>query len=380
MNKIRVAIAGGTGYTGGELFRILLNHPDVEIVSATTTSSEGTRVDSVHRDLIGETDLCFTTELNDPDVIFLCLGHGISRQFVDTHDIKPTCRIIDLGNDFRLDGNYAGRNFVYGLCESAREQVKTAHDVANPGCFATAIQLATLPLAAAGLINDEIHVTAITGSTGAGKKPVETTHFSYRSDNISIYKLFSHQHLAEIKQNLARVGRHAYGSLAVASISPDPHAARCKGPQDHLPSRSRPLAVGGTTSPSPDDMLKSNATKGETPVVNFVPLRGDFARGIFASVYTKAVDGMTLEDYRKLYEDYYAASPFVFHSNEGISMKEVVNTNKGLVHVELHDGYVHIASCIDNLVKGAAGQAVQNMNLMFGLPEDTGLRLKPSAF
>ena len=325
--KIRVAIAGGTGYTGGELFRILLNHPDVEIVSATTTSSEGTSVASVHRDLIGETDLCFGTDLNDPDVIFLCLGHGISRQFVDTHDIRPECRIIDLGNDFRLDGDYAGRHFIYGLCESAREDVKTAHDVANPGCFATAIQLAVLPLAKAGLINDEIHVTAITGSTGAGKKPVETTHFSYRSDNISIYKLFSHQHLAEIRQNIARV----------------------EGKQ-------------------------------EGPKVNFVPLRGDFARGIFASVYTKAVDGMTLEDYRKLYEDYYAASPFVFHSNEGISMKEVVNTNKGLVHVELHDGYIHIASCIDNLVKGAAGQAVQNMNLMFGLPEDKGLRLKPSAF
>ena len=327
-NKIRVAIAGGTGYTGGELFRILLNHPNVEIVAATTTSSEGTPVASVHRDLIGETDLCFGKELNDPDVIFLCLGHGISRQFVDTHDIKPSCRIIDLGNDFRLDGDYAGRHFVYGLCESAREQVKSAHDVANPGCFATAIQLATLPLAAAGLIKDEIHVTAITGSTGAGKKPGETTHFSYRSDNISIYKLFTHQHLAEIKQNLVRVG-------------------------------------GQSTVP---------------PVVNFVPLRGDFARGIFASVYTKAAEGMSQEDYRKLYEEYYAESPFVFHSEEGISMKEVVNTNKGLVHVELHDGYVHIASCIDNLVKGAAGQAVQNMNLMFGLPEDTGLRLKPSAF
>ena len=325
MNKIRVAIAGGTGYTGGELFRILLNHPNVEIVAATTTSSEGTRVDSVHRDLIGETDLCFGLELNDPDVIFLCLGHGISRQFVDTHEIKPSCRIIDLGNDFRLDGDYAGRNFVYGLCESAREDVRKAHDVANPGCFATAIQLATLPLASAGLINDEIHVTAITGSTGAGKKPGETTHFSYRSDNISIYKLFTHQHLAEIKQNLVRVGA-------------------------------------------------------SDPVVNFVPLRGDFTRGIFASVYTRAVEGMSLEDYRKLYEGYYSESPFVFHSDEGISMKEVVNTNKGLVHVELHDGYVHIASCIDNLVKGAAGQAVQNMNLMFGLPEDTGLRLKPSAF
>lgn len=326
MSKIRVAIAGGTGYTGGELFRILLNHPEAEIVAATTTSSEGTPVTSVHRDLIGETDLCFGKSLNDPDVIFLCLGHGISREFVDTHDIKPECRIIDLGNDFRLEGNYAGRNFVYGLCESAREDIRKAHDVANPGCFATAIQLAVLPLAAAGLITDEIHVTAITGSTGAGKKPVETTHFSYRSDNISIYKLFSHQHLAEIRQNIARVSNSA------------------------------------------------------EPTVNFVPLRGDFARGIFASVYTKAAEGMSQEDYQKLYEEYYAASPFVFHSAQGISMKEVVNTNKGLVHVELHDGYVHIASAIDNLVKGAAGQAVQNMNLMFGLPEDCGLRLKPSAF
>lgn len=325
MSKIRVAIAGGTGYTGGELFRILLNHPNVEIVAATTTSSEGTPVASVHRDLIGETDLRFGTELNDPDVIFLCLGHGISRQFVDSHEIGPDCRIIDLGNDFRLDGDYAGRQFVYGLCESARKEISKAHDVANPGCFASAIQLAVLPLAAAGLIKDEIHVTAITGSTGAGKKPGETTHFSYRSDNISVYKLFSHQHLAEIRQNLQRVS-------------------------------------------------------GTEPQINFVPLRGDFARGIFASVYTKAADGMTQEDYRELYENYYAESPFVFHSNEGISLKEVVNTNKCLLHVELHDGYVHIASVIDNLVKGAAGQAVQNMNLLFGLPEDTGLHLKPSAF
>ena len=323
---IKAAIAGATGYTGGELLRILLNHPYVEVVAATTTSEAGTPVSAVHRDLLGETDLCFGTQLNDPDVIFLCLGHGISRQFVDTHDIKPECRIIDLGNDFRLDGNYAGRNFIYGLCESARDEIRTAHDVANPGCFATAIQLATLPLAANGLIRAEIHVTAITGSTGAGKKPGETTHFSYRNDNISIYKLFTHQHLAEIRQNLARVGE-------------------C-----------------------------------DEPKVNFVPLRGDFARGIFASVYTKADEGMSEADYRKLYEDYYAESPFVHHSETGISMKEVVNTNKGLLHVELHDGYVHISSAIDNLVKGAAGQAVQNMNLMFGLPEDTGLRLKPSAF
>ena len=326
-DKIKVAIAGGTGYTGGELFRILLNHPYVEIVAATTTSSEGTPVASIHRDLTGETDLCFGNKLNDPDVLFLCLGHGISREFVDTHDLKPECRIIDLGNDFRLSGDYAGRHFVYGLCESAREEIRKAHDIANPGCFATAIQLALLPIAAAGLIEDEIHVTAITGSTGAGKKPGETTHFSYRSDNLSIYKLFTHQHLAEIRKNLQAVSHQV-----------------------------------------------------EEFKVNFVPMRGDFARGIFASVYTKAAVGMSQGDYRRLYEDYYSTSPFIFHSTEGISMKEVVNTNKGFVHVELHDGYVHIASCIDNLVKGAAGQAVQNMNLMSGLPEDAGLRLKPSAF
>lgn len=322
---IRAAIAGGTGYTGGELFRILLGHPDVQIVAATTTSSDGVPVTSVHRDLVGETDLCFGTGLNNPDVIFLCLGHGISRQFIDTHDIGPDCRIIDLGNDFRLDGDHAGRHFVYGLCESARDEIVKAHDIANPGCFATAIQLALLPLASEGLIRDEVHVSAITGSTGAGKKPGETTHFSYRDNNISIYKLFTHQHLGEIRKNI--------GAIA-----------------------------------------------GKEPVVNFVPFRGDFTRGIFASVYTRADGRMTVADYRKLFEDYYAASPFVFHSDEGISLKEVVNTNKALLHLELHDGYVHISSIIDNLVKGAAGQAVQNMNLMFGLPETTGLRLKPSAF
>lgn len=324
--KLRVAIAGATGYTGGELLRILLNHPFVEVVAATTTSEDGTPVSDIHKDLYGETDLCFGKDLCNPDVLFLCLGHGISRQFIDSHEIPQECRIIDLGNDFRLDGDYAGRKFVYGLCECAREEIRKAHDIANPGCFATAIQLALLPLAATGLIKDEVHVTAITGSTGAGKKPGETTHFSWRNDNISIYKLFTHQHLGEIKQNLAKVGN------------------------------------------------------GNEPVVNFVPLRGDFARGIFASVYTRAVEGMTIEEYRKIYDNYYSASPFVFHKDSDISMKEVVNTNKGLVHVELHQGYVHIASAIDNLVKGAAGQAVQNMNLMFGFPEDCALRLKPSAF
>lgn len=322
---IRAAIAGGTGYTGGELLRILLHHPEADVVSVLTTSADGKPVTSVHRDLIGDTDLCFGTELNDPDVLFLCLGHGLSREFIDTHSIGSGCRIIDLGNDFRLDADYAGRHFVYGLTESARGEIRSAGNIANPGCFATAIQLALLPLAANGLIRDEVHASAVTGSTGAGKKPGETTHFSYRDNNLSIYKLFSHQHLAEIRKN-------------IGSIS------------------------------------------GRIPTVNFVPFRGDFTRGIFASVYTRAAEGMTEEAYVRLFEDYYSSSPSVFHSAEPVSLKEVVNTNKALLHAELHDGYIHISSVIDNLLKGAAGQAVQNMNLMFSLPEDCGLRLKPSAF
>ena len=322
---IRAAIAGGTGYTGGELLRILLHHPEADVVSVLTTSADGKPVTSVHRDLIGDTDLCFGTELNDPDVLFLCLGHGLSREFIDTHRIGSGCRIIDLGNDFRLDADYAGRHFVYGLTESARGEIRSAGNIANPGCFATAIQLALLPLATNGLIRDEVHASAVTGSTGAGKKPGETTHFSYRDNNLSIYKLFSHQHLAEIRKN-------------IGSIS------------------------------------------GSIPTVNFVPFRGDFTRGIFASVYTRAAGGMTEEAYVRLFEDYYSSSPSVFHSAEPVSLKEVVNTNKALLHAELHDGYIHISSVIDNLLKGAAGQAVQNMNLMFSLPEDCGLRLKPSAF
>lgn len=322
---IRAAIAGGTGYTGGELLRILLHHPETDVVSVLTTSADGKPVTSVHRDLIGDTDLCFGTELNDPDVLFLCLGHGLSREFIDTHSIGSGCRIIDLGNDFRLDADYAGRHFVYGLTESARGEIRSAGNIANPGCFATAIQLALLPLAANGLIRDEVHASAVTGSTGAGKKPGEATHFSYRDNNLSIYKLFSHQHLAEIRKN-------------IGSIS------------------------------------------GSIPTVNFVPFRGDFTRGIFASVYTRAAGGMTEEAYVRLFEEYYSSSPSVFHSAEPVSLKEVVNTNKALLHAELHDGYIHISSVIDNLLKGAAGQAVQNMNLMFSLPEDCGLRLKPSAF
>ena len=334
MRKIKAAIAGATGYTAGELIRILLNHPLVEIESVLSTTSVGQRVCDVHRDLIGETNLCFTDKPVDPDVVFLCLGHGLSREFLETTPLPEKCKIVDLGNDFRLDPEYNGKTFIYGLTDTFRDDILKANYIANPGCFATAIQTAIVPLAKAGILEDEIHVTAITGSTGAGKKPGETTHFSYRDNNLSIYKLFTHQHLGEIKRTL------------------------------------------------------STLLGKEAPEVNFVPMRGDFPRGIFASVYTrwhgyKGADGQikeSLEDAVELYNQYYKESPFVFVSDKGISLKEVVNTNKILLHVELHNGYIHISSIIDNLVKGASGQAVENMNLIFGLEQTMGLKLKPSAF
>ncbi len=331
---IKAAIAGATGYTAGELIRILLNHPMVEIESVLSTTSAGQKVCDVHRDLIGETDLVFTDKPVDPDVVFLCLGHGLSREFLDTTPLPERCKVVDLGNDFRLDPDYNGKHFVYGLTDTFREEILKADYIANPGCFATAIQTAVTPLAKAGILDSEIHVTAITGSTGAGKKPGETTHFSYRDNNLSIYKLFTHQHLGEIRRTLARLQGK------------------------------------------------------EAPQVNFVPMRGDFPRGIFASIYTKwngyiGPDGELKkgqEDAVELFNQYYRESPFVFVSEKGISLKEVVNTNKILLHIELHNGYIHISSIIDNLVKGASGQAVENMNLIFGLEQTTGLKLKPSAF
>ena len=331
---IKVSIAGATGYTAGELIRILLNHPQVEIESLISTTSVGQSVCEVHRDLIGETDLKFTDKPVNPDVVFLCLGHGLSREFLDTHQLPEHCKVVDLGNDFRLDPEYQGKTFIYGLTDTFKEDILKANYIANPGCFATAIQTAVTPLAKAGILDSEIHVTALTGSTGAGKKPGETTHFSYRDNNLSIYKLFTHQHLGEIKRTLTTL------------------------------------------------MQK------EAPQINFVPMRGDFTRGIFASVYTKwngyiGADGQlkdSLEDAVALYNEYYKESPFVFVSEKGVSLKEVVNTNKILLHVELHQGYIHISSVIDNLVKGASGQAVENMNLIFGLEQTMGLKLKPSAF
>lgn len=323
---INVSIAGGTGYTAGELLRILLHHPEVNIESVISTTSAGMPVAEMHRDLLGETDLLFSDRFSNPDLIFLCLGHGLSRSFLQENNLPASCRIIDLGNDFRNEPHYGERAFVFGLCELNRERIRRAANVANPGCFATSIMLALLPLAAKNLLTDEIHVHAITGSTGAGKRPGETTHFSYRDNNISVYKPFTHQHLTEIGNTLTDAGNRT------------------------------------------------------TPQINFVPMRGDFTRGILASVYTRWDGAMSEAEVIESYKACYASSPFVFVSDKPISLKEVVNSNKGLLHIEFHNGYIHITSIIDNLVKGASGQAVQNMNLMFGLEETMGLKLKGTAF
>ena len=323
---INVSIAGGTGYTAGELLRILLCHPEVNIESVISTTSAGKRIDSVHRDLLGDTDLIYSDTFKNPDVIFLCLGHGLSREFLENNELPVGCKIIDLGNDFRNQPMFGNKEFVFGLCEQNREEIKKADYVANPGCFATTIMLALLPLASKNLITDEIHIHAITGSTGAGKRPGETTHFSYRDNNISVYKPFTHQHLEEIGNTLTAVG---------------------------------------------NDKLTQ---------INFVPMRGDFTRGIFASIYTKWNEKLSEEETISFYNEYYADSPFVFVSEKSISLKEVVNTNKCLLHIEFHNGYIHITSITDNLVKGASGQAVQNMNLMFGFDESLGLKLKGSSF
>lgn len=321
---IKVAIAGGTGYTAGELLRILINHPQVSIVDVISTTSAGQSISFFHRDLLGDCDLKFTDHLSsDIDLIFLCLGHGLSREFIDTHDIPASCKIIDLGNDFRTDSDYKGMHFVYGLTDVFKHEVEDCKYVANPGCFATCIQLSTVPLAAIHQLKDEIHVTAITGSTGAGRKLAETSHFSYRTNNISVYKPFTHQHLDEIKQTLSILG-------------------------------------------------------GDCPQINFVPMRGDFARGIFASIYTKC--DMGAEELNQLYKNYYSNSQFVHVSDEPISMKEVVGTNKCLLHLESHNGYAFITGIIDNLTKGASGQAVENMNLMYGLEQSLGLKFKANFF
>lgn len=313
---IRAGIIGGAGYTAGELIRILLNHPGVQITFVHSESSAGKYLWEVHQGIFGDTDLKFSDsfDLDAVDVLFLCSGHGKSAAFWQEHPLPPTLKVVDLAQDYRDEHD----GYVYGLPEWQREKIKGARLIANPGCFATAIQLGLLPLAASGLLRSEADVTAITGSTGAGVKPGATTHFSWRNDNVSTYKVFSHQHLLEIRRNLG------------------------------------------------------------WEKINFVPMRGDFSRGIFASITTDC----SLEEGEavKLFEDYYSGAAFTFVSPSPVDLKDVVNTNKALVHVEKHDGKIVISTVIDNLLKGASGQAVQNMNLIFGLPEDCGLRLKASAF
>lgn len=319
---IRAGIIGGAGYTAGELIRLLVNHPQVRLAFVHSTSNAGNRIADVHGGLEGDTELRFadTCDLASIDVLFLCSAHGESRKWLEANAVPRGVKIIDLAQDFRDESD----GFVYGLPELNRDRIRTAERVANPGCFATAIQLALLPLAAAGLLTEEVHVTAVTGSTGAGVKPSATTHFSWRTDNISVYKAFTHQHLIEIGRNLRRL-QPGFGKA-----------------------------------------------------VNFVPMRGDFARGILASVYTDCpLDEAAA---RRLYEDYYAPALFTHLAAGSVDLKQVVNTDKALLSVAKYDGKLHVVSVIDNLLKGASGQAVQNMNLMFGLDEGEGLRLKASAF
>jgi len=321
---IKIGIIGGAGYTAGELIRILLNHPEAEIVFVQSSSNAGNLVSDVHDDLLGETNLRFTAEmsLDSVDVVFLCMGHGKSVEFMQNNNLPETLKVIDLSHDFRL--KRAGNEFVYGLPELNRKEIKTAKYIANPGCFATGIQLALLPLAAAGLLTDEVHVQAITGSTGAGQKPTETSHFSWRSSNVSAYKIFEHQHEGEILQSLKQL------------------------------------------QPKFDKDF------------NFVPIRGNHTRGIFVSAYTNFKG--SVEEANKLFENYYQSHPFVFVTKTNPGVKQVVNTNKEVIYLEKHGNKLVIISVTDNLIKGASGQAIQNMNLMFGLDEKTGLNLKPVAF
>lgn len=336
---IRVGIIGSAGYTGGELLRVLIYHPEVEIVFANSASNAGNKLYEVHNDLFGDTELTFSSDYHSAiDVLFLCVGHGDARKFLDANPIDASVKIIDLSQDYRLRANTAfqGHQFVYGLPELNKEAIKTAQYIANPGCFATNIQLALLPLASKGLLPDQIHVNATTGSTGAGQKPGATTHFSWRNNNLSAYKSFEHQHLQEISESL-----------------------------DQLQEGFLPVSAGS--------LLERAAAK-----INFVPQRGDFARGIFSAIYVDT--DLSEEQAYALYESYYAAHPFTHISKKNIDLKQVVNTNKSIIHLEKHGNKLLILNATDNLLKGASGQAVQNMNLMFGLDERTGLNLKSVGF
>ena len=366
---LKVGILGAAGYTGGELIRLLLHHPEVEIVFANSESNAGNLFSDVHEGLLGETEQCFTAEMpfDKVDVVFFCFGHGKSEAFLTEHSIPANVKIIDLAQDFRIKGNH---DYVYGLPEIHREEIAKCQHLANPGCFATCIQLGLLPLAKAGLLTKDIAVNAITGSTGAGQKPGATTHFSWRNNNLSVYKLFTHQHLHEICQTL-----------------------------NELKPATAPHVV--------DTLDEGFEAEGIT--VDFIPYRGDFARGIFCTEVVTlekqtliapsdspkgegnrpdgntsplGEDGKGLEglDIVALYKTFYEKAAFTHYSDKALDLKQVVNTNKALVHVEVFGRKVVITSMIDNLLKGAVGQAVQNMNIMFGIDERAGLNLKASAF
>lgn len=320
---IKVGILGAAGYTGGELIRLLLNHPSAEIVFANSESNAGNKIADVHAGLIGDTDMAFTADMpfEKADVVFFCFGHGKSKEFLCNHKIPDSVKIIDLAQDFRIAG---GHDYVYGLPETHRAIISQARHIANPGCFATCIQLALLPALKSGIISGDIHINGITGSTGAGQKPSATTHFSWRSDNISVYKTFRHQHLLEINQTVKELNPNYDGRLF------------------------------------------------------FIPQRGCFTRGIFVTAYAEC--DKDIEEVRKIYSDYYKDAAFTHLTLTSPDMKQVVNTNKAAVYVEKYDNQLLMICCIDNLLKGAVGQAVQNMNLMFGIDEKAGLNLKASAF
>jgi N-acetyl-gamma-glutamyl-phosphate reductase len=322
-NALKVGIVGGAGYTAGEILRLLIHHPNVQVSWVNSSSQAGLLISQIHEGLWGDTELRFTDSLDFSaiDVLFICSAHGFSRTFLQEHAIPSSVRIIDLAQDFRDESD----GFVYGLPELNRSRIVGATRVANPGCFATALQLGLLPLASAGLLQGEVHITALTGSTGAGVKPGATTHFSWRADNLSVYKAFSHQHLAEISRSLAQ--------------------------------------------------LQEGFSREQ---INFVPMRGNFARGIFASIYTDCP--LSQEEATALYQNFYAGAAFTHVLPVSVDMKQVVNTNKALLSVEKHGSKLLILSTIDNLLKGASGQAVQNLNLMCGFDERAGLNLKPSGF
>lgn len=321
---MKVGIIGGAGYTAGELIRLLLNHPQAELVFVNSTSNAGNKLYDVHEGLLGETAMVFTDTLpyDKIDVLFFCTAHGDTKKFLEANKVPSSLKIIDLSTDYRHKAE--GNEFVYGLPDLNKGAIVKATRIANPGCFATAIQMGLLPLAKVGLLKNEVHVNAITGSTGAGVKPGATSHFSWRENNISVYKAFEHQHLKEIRESLTQ-------------LQPD-----------------------------------------FDKEINFVPVRGNFTRGIFASIYTQ-FDG-SQEDAQKLYKEFYADSAFTVVTDKNPDLKQVVNTNKCIVHVEKHGNKLLILSCIDNLLKGASGQAVENLNLIFGLEQTTGLKLKAAAF